>query len=535
MSQSSISASDRPDDVAETVDKVEETVADAVETAKDEAEQAADATDPQTDHSEEHHDEDRGGSTFAGMALRFLILVIVVFGLSLWLVPMIAPHVPASVAKHIMPGQQELDMRLAAMDDKIAAQQGVAPADLEKMQLEIAELTKRLAAAEEASAAANAALAQAGSRTEDGSASADALNAAQSAAADAADVAKSATAAATEANQTAIAASEGVAAAGRRISEVESQLDALNASLSALNEALATTPGEGSTPELAAAFSALQARVDGLSDRLAAGSVLTATEAERFVTHSDLRSTRSTLETDLKTQIERLPDPAEIVTVKDFDSLRAAIDGKITDLSTRIATTEKGANDAATSAAAAAEASETAIADVRAAIRTASLRAATAAMASQLQNGLPFAGALTEIQELTETPAPDALSAVAETGVATTAALLASFGPAAQSAIAADIRAEAGDGLLDQTWAQTRSLVAGRPKSEQDGDSTSAILSRVEAKLQSGSASDAFAEAGTLSDSAKAALGEWLVTLGSRVAADSAAENYIAAAFGQQG
>ena len=46
--------------------------------------------DPATDTMIDDPDHGGSGTTFSGMALRFLIIVLVAFGLSLWLVPMVA-------------------------------------------------------------------------------------------------------------------------------------------------------------------------------------------------------------------------------------------------------------------------------------------------------------------------------------------------------------------------------------------------------------------------------------------------------------
>ena len=182
MTESSISESDRKDDLESAAEEVEaaaekvtDEVKDTVEAAAEEAQdQIEDATDAAKEaetvaettvdeirevddhaHHADHSDDGSGqGSSFAATALKLLMIVIVVFGLAVWLLPTIAPHLPASVAKYVMPGQQMLDQRLAAMEERLDERAGSTGADVEKMQAEIASLTERLAAAEAAAAAA---------------------------------------------------------------------------------------------------------------------------------------------------------------------------------------------------------------------------------------------------------------------------------------------------------------------------------------------------------------------------------------------
>ena len=72
------------------------------------------------DRPEEAHHEDDGhhGSGFAATALKFLIIVLVVFAVAAWLVPRAAPWLPAPLAKHLMPGQQLLDDPAAGRADR---------------------------------------------------------------------------------------------------------------------------------------------------------------------------------------------------------------------------------------------------------------------------------------------------------------------------------------------------------------------------------------------------------------------------------
>ena len=83
MTETSISDSDREDDLETAVEDVDAVVDDAAEHV-DEIDETADA-------------EDTGGhgSSFASTALKLLIIVIVVFGLAIWLLPRFAGDMPA--------------------------------------------------------------------------------------------------------------------------------------------------------------------------------------------------------------------------------------------------------------------------------------------------------------------------------------------------------------------------------------------------------------------------------------------------------
>lgn len=496
------------------------------------------------DEIDDHHS---GGSTLSGMALRFLIIILVVFGLSLWLVPMVAPHLPTSIAKHIMPGQKELDTRLAALDKDVRGRTDSAIESVKKLEDQIAELTKRLAAAEEKAAKAQAEAAAAKSEAEKSAKAAstatvaeDVVTKAEGAAAAAAEAADTATTAATEAGKVAAAATRDAASLARRMTSFEARVAGISQEFSAMREALAKAPaGEGgaASPELAAAFAALQSQVDGLAKQMTVGTdFLKAEDADRFATQDDLRSARTALQAELKAGLAAVPSAPTLAKSADLAALKKAVDTSLTEMGTRIEAAEENAKTAAKAANAAADATSKATGKVETAIRSASVRSAVAALSSRLANGVPFADALTELEKLTETKAPAALSDAAKTGVPTAADLRRTFGRQAQAAISADIRDGAkDDGLFGKAAARLESVVAGRPKGETEGDDAAAIISRVEARLRDGALAQALAEANDLPDAAKAVLSDWMGKLVSRIAADAAASSYIQELTRQQG
>lgn len=502
------------------------------------------------DHHDDDYDHAAAGSTVAGAALRFLIIVLVVFALSLWAVPMLAPHLPASIAQHIMPGQKALDMRLAEIDEQVREQTAAALEDVERMRKEIADLQTRVNEAETATVAAQKEAAEARKAAEESARAAtsvtvaeETVTKAQKAVAEAEGAAVTATTAATEAGKVAASATRETASLARRMTSFEARIAALTEETSAVGKALseASSAGNGSgavaTPELTAALAQLQTRLDNLSKKIGEDAeFLSAADADRFATQDDLRSSRVALSTEIKESIAKLPEPGAIVTESELDSARTELASRLAALEERITAAERKAADATETATAASEASEKAEGKVEVAIRDAATRAAVAALTSRIDNGQPYGASLAELEQLTGETAPEELSGPAERGVATVDELRRSFGRRAQEAISATIRAEAdGEGLLGKASARLRSVVAGRPKDEQEGDDVGAVISRIEARLRDAELGAALEEAKALPDPARNALDDWLQDLATRVAADRAAEGYIDKVAREQG
>ena len=117
MSSSTTPGNDKTEADAEITDAIEDaepvesegTVdsASEVEAEIDDLHEDLDA-EIEEDHTDEAHHEDEAhqSSGFAATALKFLMIVLVVFAVAAWLVPRAAPWLPAPLAKHLMPGQQ---------------------------------------------------------------------------------------------------------------------------------------------------------------------------------------------------------------------------------------------------------------------------------------------------------------------------------------------------------------------------------------------------------------------------------------------
>ncbi len=254
-----------------------------------------------------------------------------------------------------------------------------------------------------------------------------------------------------------------------RLDAIEVELASLRDEFGAVSTALADAgTGEGATsPEIAAAIAALGARLDSLAASVEDGAAAQALKA------------------------------------------------RIAALATRLDTVESSAADAR-------DVQSEALDEASSAIRQARLQAAIDLLTSRLTGGLPYAAKLDEIATLSGAAPPEALAAGAENGLATTAALEASFGRHAQAAVAADVQASAGEGTGLQALGWLKAQVAGRPTTEIEGDSVGAVTSRIAARVGEGKLTEALAQAETLPGPAKAGLGRWLDQLRARVGADTA-------------
>ena len=83
------------------------------------------------------------------------------------------------------------------------------------------------------------------------------------------------------------------------------------------------------------------------------------------------------------------------------------------------------------------------------------------------------------------------------------------------------------DGILDKFMASARTLVQVRPSGPVSGDSTTAILSRIEAALNAKDLQAARAEWDGLDDAAKAASAQWVDALDDRIKAKTLIESVI--------
>jgi len=192
-------------------------------------------------HNDQAHDEEHGSRSLAATALMILIGVIFIASLTLWAAPKLAPHLPGSMAKYLLPGQIDTEGRLAGLDDAIAAEAAKSEAAIASLNDGIAALASRLdASAETGQTEAAIAAAQLTADTAAGEAATLAAR---------------------------------LDAIDSRLTALDSRLTALGNEFSALSTALANAAsGEGvAPPEIAAAIAALSARLDSLAASIEGG------------------------------------------------------------------------------------------------------------------------------------------------------------------------------------------------------------------------------------------------------------------------
>lgn len=273
-------------------------------------------------------------------------------------------------------------------------------------------------------------------------------------------------------------------------------------------------PNNGAADDLQATLDAQSARISDLQAKL---------DAQEPV---DL--------TGIETQISDLADEVAAMSALDPSDELAALDARLTDLEklpsgdgtlsdTALAAYQRELDDlraeldaqqsAVMSAAAQAEADlEAARAEAArleqealAAAEAAAARAAINRVATAVETGAPFADALADLG-FADVPAE--LAQAGETGVATTAQLVADF-PAAARAALATARSE---GLSDDAGGLggfLRSQFDVRSTTPQEGSGPDAVLSRAEAAVKEGRVADALAELQGLPEVARAEMTDW--------------------------
>jgi hypothetical protein len=155
----------------------------------------------------------------------------------------------------------------------------------------------------------------------------------------------------------------------------------------------------------------------------------------------------------------------------------------------------------------AAEEAEALRAEAEAAAATAAREAAISRVRAAIENGEPFAEDLAALDGMN---VPAALSAAAEEGVPSLAALVEGYPPAARAALDASIRATMGEGALDRVSAFLRVQTGARSLEPRPGDDPDAVLSRAEAALRAGELESALSELAALPDAGQAAMAGWM-------------------------
>lgn len=138
-------------------------------------------------------------------------------------------------------------------------------------------------------------------------------------------------------------------------------------------------------------------------------------------------------------------------------------------------------------------------------------------IAAALDTGAAFRPALDVLAGVVEADL-STLQSVADSGVPSLAELKTAFPGLAHEALRASLRAEA-EGYTGKALAFMKSQVATRSLTPQEGNSTDAILSRIEAALAAGNLTECLSEAEALNDAARGPLAGWLTSIGQLSAA----------------
>src|SRR5690625_3268625 len=287
---------DDPADAAELTTPEEEELDELSEPVEDEFTDPdlAPRGSPSTDYDQPGDSDDGGydeesSTSFTGRALMLLIFALVIFGLSLWIVPNVAPHLPSGIARHLTPGQVELDNRLADIDQRIGTGIEDVARELAALREENAALTERVNQAETTVSATRDAEAESAQCAESNASAAEGVARAEQTA--------------NEASELATAASSDMATLSERIGGIEDQLAQLSVRFQALDEGFAAGAenGEMAAPHLAAGFSAVRAEVEELRERIGESA-----EPGQFVTKDELDSTRDAIRDEIQEAIAGL-------------------------------------------------------------------------------------------------------------------------------------------------------------------------------------------------------------------------------------
>lgn len=146
-------------------------------------------------------------------------------------------------------------------------------------------------------------------------------------------------------------------------------------------------------------------------------------------------------------------------------------------------------------------------------------------IAAALDSGAPFQTALTGLVEVANVEAPAALSAIADSGTPSWTTLRNGFSDQAHKALRADTTANASEGVVGKFSAFLKTQVGTRSLERKEGDSTDAILSRVEDDLANRRLSAALNEADSLPEAPKTAIADWIANLSALSAAQTALDD----------
>lgn len=154
------------------------------------------------------------------------------------------------------------------------------------------------------------------------------------------------------------------------------------------------------------------------------------------------------------------------------------------------------------------------------AAQLAEIEAAMRKVRARLDSGGAYGQELANVATIVEgVELPEGLAAHADAGIPPAATLVDGFTDAANTAIRSAIKSDAEEGTISGLSAFLKSQVVTRSLTPQDGDSTDAVLSRMDASLRNQDYSSLLTEASALPEPAAAAMADWLAQARTRAEA----------------
>ena len=260
-----------------------------------------------------------------------------------------------------------------------------------------------------------------------------------------------------------------------------------SAQIAALEDQIANIPA----PDL----SAVQSRIDDLTERTGDQIDNVAQSLSEQISNFDGRLT----------ELEKQPNADGTLSDTALAAYQDELDALRAELTAQQGSVMSAAAQAEADLAAARAEAEALEKEALAAAEAAAARAALNRVATAVETGAPFASALSDLDAAS---LPNALTAAAEAGVATTAQLTEDF-PAAARAALATARSEGVSDDAGGIGGFLRSQFDVRSTTPQEGAGPDAVLSRAEAAVKEGRISDALAELEALPEVARAELTDW--------------------------
>jgi len=268
------------------------------------------------------------------------------------------------------------------------------------------------------------------------------------------------------------------------------QLQSQSEQILALQERLDSLPTESASVDLAP----IDAQIAELSNRL--------DEAVQTVM-SEMSAQTATVEARI-VELEKQPNADGTLSETALEAYQLELDALRAELTEQQGAVMSAAAQAEADLAAARAEAEQLEQEAIAAAEGAKARAVINRIATAVETGAPFADALSDL----DASIPTSLSDAAQSGVATTADLVAEFPAAARSALAV-ARSEGVSDEAGGIGGFLRSQLQVRSTTPKEGSDPDAVLSRAEAAVKEGLIADALVEIDALPEVVRADLTDW--------------------------